>query len=146
MVTLSVAGVMSLLLSALLAAAILLLAKTITLEQAFGAIKGRTLLAIVTTFGVGTAFQNTGAAYFIAQGLISVFGGFGVPGVVLAVALVTSVVGCAVSNNATVILMYPICASLAQEIDGISLPQLLVVLMVGAVGFALLLEGHSSLH
>ena len=36
------------------------------------------------------------------------------------------------SNNAVVILMYPICATLANEVEGVSLRQLLVVLLVGA--------------
>ena len=38
----------------------LLAIKTTTLKAVFGAIKGCTLLAIVTTFGVGTAFETTG--------------------------------------------------------------------------------------
>ena len=64
------------------------------------------------------------------------FGGLGPIGALLSVALVTSVVGCVVSNNATVILMYPICATLAQNDmyrdHGITLRLLLQVLMVGA--------------
>ena len=110
----------------------LLAIKTITLKAAFGAIKGRTLLAIVTTFGVGTAFETTGLAHWIAMGLIGIFGSLGPFGVVLSVALVTAVVGCAISNNAVVILMYPICQTLANETEGVSLRQLLVVLLVGA--------------
>ena len=47
-----------------------------------------------------------------------------------------NVVGCVVSNNATVILMYPICNTLAQTPayaeNGITLRLLLLVLMVGA--------------
>ena len=46
--------------------------------------------------------------------------------------LVTSVVGCAVSNNAVVILMYPICQTLARDFEGVGLRQLLVVLLVNA--------------
>eukprot|EP00948_MAST-09A_sp_MAST-9A-sp1_P003828 g3828.t1 len=132
MILLSAFKVMSLLTAALCASAILLLFKTITLRAAFGAINGRTLLAIVTTFGVGTAFETTGLAHHIASMLIGVFGSFGSVGVLLSVAVVTSVVGCAVSNNAVVILMYPICATLARDFDGVNLRQLLVVLLVGA--------------
>ncbi len=132
MVGLSAANVVSLLTAALFASAILLLCKTITLRMAFAAVNGRTLLAIVTTFGVGTAFEETGLAHTIAVGLISAFGSLGKIGVLLSVAIVTSVVGCAVSNNAVVILMYPICVTLAREVEGVSLKQLLAVLLVGA--------------
>lgn len=132
MVALSALKITSLLTAALCASAILLLFKTITLKTAFGAVNGRTLLAIVTTFGVGTAFETTGLANHIAAGLISVFGQFGSVGVLLSVAIVTSVVGCAVSNNAVVILMYPICQTLARDFDGVGLRQLLVVLLVNA--------------
>ena len=132
MVILSAANVMSLLMAALLASSVLLAFKTITLKAAFSAINGRTLLAIVTTFGVGTAFETTGLAHWIAMGLIGMFGSLGPFGVVLSVALVTAVVGCAISNNAVVILMYPICQTLARQTEGVSLRQLLVVLLVGA--------------
>ena len=132
MVLLSALKITSLLTAALCASAVLLLFKTITLRAAFAAVNGRTLLAIVTTFGVGTAFENTGLAHHIASGLIGVFGSLGSVGVLLSVAVVTSVVGCAVSNNAVVILMYPICVTLARDFDGVNLRQLLVVLLVGA--------------
>ena len=132
MVLLSALNVVSLLTAALAAIAVLLLCKTITLQAAFRSINVRTLLAIVTTFGVGTAFETTGLAHNIATCLISVFGSLGSIGVLLAVATVTAVVGTAVSNNAVVILMYPICETLSKEIDGVSMKQLLVVLLVGA--------------
>ena len=132
MVLLSALNVVSLLTAALAAIAVLLLFKTITLQAAFRSINVRTLLAIVTTFGVGTAFETTGLAHNIATCLISVFGSLGSIGVLLAVATVTAVVGTAVSNNAVVILMYPICETLSKEIDGVSMKQLLVVLLVGA--------------
>eukprot|EP00945_MAST-04E_sp_MAST-4E-sp1_P005505 g5505.t1 len=132
MVLLSALKFISLLTGALLASAVMLACKTITLKTALSAVKGRTLLAIVTTFGVGTAFEVTGLAHWIAQGLTGIFGSLGPLGVLLSVSLVTSIVGCAVSNNAVVILMYPICATLANEVEGVSLRQLLVVLLVGA--------------
>ena len=132
MVLLSALGVTSLLTGALLASTVMLACKTITLKTAVSAVKGRTLLAIVTTFGVGTAFEVTGLAHWIAQGLTGMFGSWGPMGVLLSVSLVTSIVGCAVSNNAVVILMYPICATLADEVEGVTLRQLLVVLLVGA--------------
>ncbi len=133
MVVLSATKIMSLLTAAIMAASVMLATKTITLKAAFAAIKGRTLLAIVVTFGVGTAFETTGLAHAIAGGLISVFGGLGPIGVLLSVSLVTTVVGCAVSNNAVVILMFPICQTLAAESGGaVTLRQLLVVLLVGA--------------
>eukprot|EP00949_MAST-11_sp_MAST-11-sp1_P003290 g3290.t1 len=131
MVTLS-ATVVSLLTAGLLASFILLSIKTIPLKTALSAIRGRTLLAIVTTFGVGTAFETTGLAHWIASGLSSIFGQLGSLGVLLSVSLVTSIVGCAVSNNAVVILMYPICETLAAQTEGVHLRQLLVVLLVGA--------------
>jgi di/tricarboxylate transporter len=102
------------------------------------------LLAIVTTFGVGTAFETTGLANHIATGLISVFGSLGTIGVLLSVAVVTSVVGCAVSNNAVVILMYPICQTLARDFEGVGLRQLLVVLLVNASSSFLTPMGYQT--
>ena len=135
MVSLSAFKVTSLLVAALLSASLLIAVKAVTVEEALGAVKGRVLLAIVTTFGVGTAFQKTGAAHWIAQGLIDLFTvtlPWGPAGALLAIALVASIVGCVVSNNAVVILMYPICATIAEEVPGVNLKQLLAVLMVGA--------------
>ena len=93
MVTLS-ATVVSLLTAGLLASFILLSIKTIPLKTALSAIRGRTLLAIVTTFGVGTAFETTGLAHWIASGLSSIFGQLGSLGVLLSVSLVTSIGRC----------------------------------------------------
>ena len=135
MVSLSAFKVTSLLVAALLAGGLMVAVKAVTVEEALAAVKGRVLLAIVTTFGVGTAFQKTGAAHWIAQGLITLFTvslPWGSAGALIAIALVASIVGCVVSNNAVVILMYPICATIAEEVPGVNLKQLLAVLMIGA--------------
>ena len=62
----------SFLVASLLASTVLLAFKTISLKSAFSSINGRTLLAIVTTVGVGTAFETTGLAHLIARGQIGI--------------------------------------------------------------------------
>ena len=65
----------------------------------------RVILAIVAAFGVGKAMENTGLAAFVADQLVTAFIGLGAPGILAAIAVVSIIIGSAVSNNATVILM-----------------------------------------
>jgi len=131
MVLLAATNVLSLLSAAIIATFTMVGCKCITMDEAFRAIKGRTILAIVFTFGVSTAMNTTGVADFAADGIVALCKPFGARGLIAAVFLVGSVVGCVVSNNATVILMLPVCQSAAASQD-MPFQQLVVTLLMAA--------------
>jgi len=131
MVIVAATNVLSLLSAAIIATFIMVGCKCITMEEAFSAIKGRTILAIVFTFGVSTAMNITGVADFAADGIVALCTPFGPRGLIAAVFLVGAVVGCVVSNNATVILMLPVCQSAAAS-QGMPFKQLVITLLMAA--------------
>jgi len=132
MVVLAATEVVDLLSASLFATFILVASKCISMEEAFGSIKGRVLLAIITTFGVSTAMKSTGVADFTAQAIVALCKPLGARGLIAAVFLVGASVGCVVSNNATVILMLPICYSAAPQVPGVNFKQLVVTLLMAA--------------
>lgn len=132
MVSVTAVGWLTLVESSLLATAVLVTTKCITVGEAFRAVNARVLLAIVAAFGLGSAMEETGVAEFIARAMLSfgrIFGASparcarglgmlrpltaplrppGVHGTLFCIGIVTSTLGAVVSNNATAILMFPI--------------------------------------
>jgi len=132
MVVAAATGALDLLPAALLTVGVLVASKCISLDEAFRAVKGRVLLAIVVTFGVSSAMKSTGVADFTAEGIVALCTPLGPRGLIAAIFLVGACVGCVVSNNATVILMLPICFSVAEKVDGVTFKQLVVTLLMAA--------------
>lgn len=130
MVALSAADVYKIFVTSLAASIILIASQCLTIEQAFEAIKGRVVLAIVSTYGLGSALDNTGVAKLIADGLVKLGKATGNIGLLCVLYLTTSVLSCVISNQATVILLWPVVEAI--EIDGLSIGQFAIVLMMGA--------------
>ena len=99
-------------------------------QQAFAAIKGRVVLAIVATYGLGSALQKTGVAAALAKVLVSVGSSLGPVGLLCMLFLCTSVLSCVVSNQATVILLWPVVRDI--NIPGLHTGQFAIILMMGA--------------
>ena len=79
------------------------------LNRALDVATARVIVAIVCTFGLGIALQNTGMAGFLASGLVDAAGEGGDSFLLFSIFAVACLAGSVVSNNANVILMYPIC-------------------------------------
>lgn len=130
MVALSAADAYKIFVTSLAASIILIASQCLTIEQAFESIKGRVVLAIVSTYGLGTALDKTGVAKIIADALVKLGKATGNIGLLSILYLTTSVLSCVISNQATVILLWPVVESI--EIDGLSIGQFAIVLMMGA--------------
>jgi len=100
-------------------------------EQAFAAIKIRTLLTIIGTFGMGKAFEKTGVALMIANGLVSMASPGGEIGILATVYLVACMLGSFFHSTATVVLMFTICTGISTSQD-INIHKILIVMMEGA--------------
>eukprot|EP01062_Namystynia_karyoxenos_P060132 TRINITY_DN5161_c0_g1_i1.p1 TRINITY_DN5161_c0_g1~~TRINITY_DN5161_c0_g1_i1.p1 ORF type:complete len:723 (+),score=207.64 TRINITY_DN5161_c0_g1_i1:83-2170(+) len=94
--------------AAVLALQVLVGLQCLTWREAFSAVDGRTLLTIACAFGVSNAMEQSGAATHVASGLVSVAEPGGKVALMAAVYLCTVAIGCAISNNAVVLLMTPI--------------------------------------
>jgi di/tricarboxylate transporter len=112
------------------ASCLLVLFRCITIKQAFEAVKGRVLLAIFATYGLGAALGNTGVASLFADLLIYIGNLIGPIGLLTMIFLSVSCLSCVVSNQATVILMWPIVSVI--DIHGLHIGQFAVILMMAA--------------
>ncbi|MGA7396158.1 MAG: SLC13 family permease [Solirubrobacterales bacterium] len=109
--------VMSILQAALIAAGVLIATKTISFSEAGEAIDFGVILLIAAAFGVGEAMQTTGLAETIATGLLDTFDGFGDLGIILGLALATTFLTEVITNNAAVVVMFPIAMAIAVAAD-----------------------------
>ncbi len=119
--------------TSLAASMILLCIGCLTVERAFSAIKGRVILAIVATYGPGIALEKTGVAALLANVLVAIGTKIGPIGLLSMLFLGVSLLSCVVSNQATVILLWPVIQKIDQtKVDGINTAQYAITLMMGA--------------
>ena len=130
MVVLAASGAYVIFSAALFAAMLLIAAQCLTIEEALASVKGRVILAICATYGLGSALKTTGVASAIASGLVSLGLQIGNIGLLAMLFLCTAVLSCVVSNQATVILLWPVIESI--QIPGLHLGQFAITLMMGA--------------
>lgn len=129
-------GILPIAAAAVVGVALMLTTGVLTLNQATSALDRRIFLMVGASLALGTAMLETGAAAYLAQGVIGVIGAAG-PAVVLSalfllVALLTNVL----SNNATAILFTPIALGLASGLQTDPMPFVLAVLFGANCSFA----------
>ncbi len=130
MVTLASVTGLGMFKAAAIAATVLLVTRCITPAQALRSIDVQVLLVIVSAFGIGNAMQITGAAEYIATGLIGF--GQGNPWLVLSIMyLTTSILTEMVTNNAAALLLFPIAMATSSQL-GVNLTPFVFAIMLGA--------------
>lgn len=135
MVVLLATGVIPAAVSAMLAACALVLTRTVTVPQAYRSISWTTVVLIAGMIPLSTAFIETGAADFIARGLLAMVGDSGPYVALLALCGLTLVLGQLISNTATVLIVAPIALSVAHTLDLSVQPFMMALTVVGAAAF-----------
>jgi di/tricarboxylate transporter len=129
-VGLAASGILPIVVSALLGAAVMLFTGVLNIRQAARAVDRNLVLMVATALALGSAMQETGAAAFIADGVIGIFG-FSHPAVVLSVFfLLVAVISNVISNNACAVLFTPIAVGIAAGL-GVD-PKIFAVAVVFA--------------
>ena len=103
----------------------MMLGGVITLEEAYRAVEWKVIFLIAGLIPIGIAMERSGAAAFIAQGLVTAIDGVHGFVVLVALGLLTTVFSLFMSNVAATVLMVPLVLEIAGGI-GIS-PQALVL-------------------
>jgi di/tricarboxylate transporter len=123
-------GLFSMLEASLLAAGLMIVTRCTDGRTARRAPDWQVLVVIATSFGIGAALAKTGAASFVAGGLMRLAGGD--PWLSLSlVFLCTAVLTSLASNNVAAVLMFPIVLEAASSLN-LEPEPFLVALMVGA--------------
>lgn len=120
---------------ALLAACALVLTRTVTVKQAFHSIPWTTVVLIAGMIPLSTAFISTGTADLVAGGMLTVLGDADPHFALLALGILTIVLGQLISNVATVLIVAPIAVSIAGALDLSVQPFMMALTVVGAASF-----------
>lgn len=135
MVTLAAGGWLSMLNAALLAAGAMVVTGCATGPEARASMDWSVLLVIGAALGIGQALAQSGAAHFMATGLIAL--GHGHPWLVLlAVFVITSLFTELITNNAAAVLVFPIAASAAQAMHVHFTPFIITIMIAASASFA----------
>lgn len=122
--------------AALLAAVLVVLARCVTLEDAYRGVSWSALILIAGMLPLATALERTGAVPVIVDGLAGALGPLG-PTVTLAgVFAVTNVLGLFMSNTATAVLIAPIAYNVAVDLGASPRALLLAVAVASSMSFS----------
>jgi di/tricarboxylate transporter len=101
---------------ALVAAFLMVATRLITAAEARNSLDLDVVLLIAASFGIGTAIETSGLAGLLAGWIVDGAMGLGPVAVLSAIVLATLVVTELITNNAAVVLIYPIAAAAALQI------------------------------
>jgi len=128
-------GWLSMLEAALLAAAGMLVTRCCGVERARQNIDWSVLLVIAAAFGIGAALEQTGVAALLAHSIVGLAGDH--PWANLAAIYITTAVFTAIiTNNAAAVLMFPIAAAVAADLDISVVPFAIAVMIAASASFA----------
>ncbi|WP_246055457.1 SLC13 family permease [Glutamicibacter uratoxydans] len=119
----------------LAAAGVLVLARTLSVEQAQRSISLPTLVIVAGMIPLSTAIQTSGAAEVIAAGLMKYLGGSSPRIMLLGIVIVVMLLGQFISNLATVLIVAPIAVAVAQSTGVSPMPMMMAITVAGAASF-----------
>ncbi|WP_375259472.1 SLC13 family permease [Citreimonas sp.] len=135
-VILSALGMAPILALAVMAVAVVLLARCIDADEAFSFVEGRLLALVFAMLAVGAALEESGAIALIVDALAPWL--MLLPGAMLiwAVYLMTSLLTEAVTNNAVAVVITPIAIGLAEAVGVDARPLVVAVMIAASCAFA----------
>jgi di/tricarboxylate transporter len=108
-------GVIPVLVAVSAAAAILVISRCITTEDARSNVDWKVLLIIASAFGIAKGLDNSGVAHFLAVKLVDLIGSLGILAMLAAVYFVTNFYTSIITNNAAAALLVPVALSTANQ-------------------------------
>ncbi|MBT2569814.1 SLC13 family permease [Planococcus sp. ISL-110] len=116
-IALVVVGWLSMFKAMALAVLILLVTKSISMDDAKNDVQFNVLLLIASAFGVGAAMTKTGLAQWAADGLLAIGQPFGLLAILVLIYLLTSIFTELITNSAAAVLMIPIGIEIASNLQ-----------------------------
>ena len=116
MVGLVVFGVQPIHVAAFIAASLVLLFGTVTMEEAYRAIEWRTIFLVAAVLPVGFAMESTGAAVLLVTTVKDVIGPLGNYAILIALVLMASLLSQALDGAPAVVLLAPVALETAAQL------------------------------
>lgn len=135
MIILLALGVVPAAVAGLLAAVAMVLFRVVGTEQAYRSVSWETVVLIGGMIPLSTAIRDTGAADQVADSLIGAIGVDQPLLLLVALFLLTAILGQFVSNTATVLILLPVVVATASEADVSVQPYLMMLAVAGGASF-----------
>ncbi len=128
-------GLVDLLISTALTAVLMIALGCLSANEARKSIEWQVLITIAASFGIGTALQNSGAATFIAAGVVESTQVWGPIAALAAIYIFGSIITEVITNNAAAVLMFPFCLETARLYDVDSRPFVIALALSASASF-----------
>jgi di/tricarboxylate transporter len=135
-VALAAFNVMPIAAAALLGVVGMLLGRCIDIEEAYKAIDWKVIFLLGGILPLGLAMEQSGAALWLTNTVLSPFVGLGPLAVLAILYLVTAVLTETMSNNAAAVILAPIALSLAASMNANPQPFLVAITFAASTSFA----------
>lgn len=134
-VALLATGAVSPAVAGLIGATGMVLTRVVGVQQAYRSVSWQTVVLVGGLIPLSVAIQESGAADLVADLIVGLVGGGSPHLLLVALFVLTGILGQVISNTATVLIVTPIAVSAAAE-SGIALaPVLMLVAVAGAASF-----------
>ena len=124
-------GLVDIMTAALVGVAVMVFSGCVRVDEIYSELDWMVVFLLAGLIPLGIALDETGAASFVATGLVELTGSWGPVGMIAAFYVFTALMTAIVSNAATAVMLTPV-AILAAEQAGINPYALLVAVMFGA--------------
>ncbi len=129
--------------SAIIGVALMILTNCLTMEEAYRSVNWKAIFLIAGMLPLGIAMEQTGAAQFLANGMVGLTGGSGPLVVMASFFILAALTSQFMPNPAVAVLLAPIALSTASNL-GISPYPLMMAVAVSASAAFLSPVGHSA--
>ena len=120
----------------LLAALAMVMARCVSMEEAYRSINWQSIILIAGMLPMATALDKTGALALIVTGLVDSLGELGPLALLAGLFLLTSVFSQFISNTATAVLVAPIAMGAASSMQLSPYPFLMTVALAASTAFS----------
>jgi len=134
-------GILPISAAMLIGAILMVLTRTITIDEAYQGIDWKAVFLIAGMLPLGVAMQDTGTAVLLADNIISVVGRLGPVGVMMGIYFLTAMLTTAMSNAAVTVLVVPIAIDAARGL-GVSPYTFVMAVVIAASTSYLMPIGH----
>ncbi len=135
MVLLSASGLLSILEAALISAGVMIATGCLTASRARVSVDLPVLIVIASSFALGNAMTESGAAMLIANGLVGFFGPITPWFALVIVYVLTALFTEIITNNAAAVLMFPIALAVSEQMGVNFLPYAVAVMFAASASF-----------
>jgi di/tricarboxylate transporter len=122
---------------------LMILTGCLTMDEAYRSIEWKAVFLIAGMLPLGIAMEQTGAARFLAEGMVSLVGGLGPLAVTAGLFILAALASQVMPNPAVAVLLAPIALNTANDL-GISPYPLMMAVAVSASAAFLSPVGHSA--